>query len=501
MELVVVGVAVAVGLVLRFATTSPLWLDEALSVNIASLPLGELAGALRHDGHPPLYYTLLHGWMELFGDGDVAVRSLSGVFSVLTLPAVALLGRRRRGREAALAAVVLLALSPYATLYATEARMYSLVILLVAVGWLLLDRLMDGGGWSPAVGIGVVATLLLYSHYWSIWLLGVIGLVLLRVAWRGADPQRRTAARRGAAALVAAAIAFVPWLPVMLDQLAHTGTPWGSPQRPTTSFAVTLGDLAGVHLAPEAIAGVVLLVGLLVLAVTGIPQPPSRIVLDLRTVPGIRRELLVVAGALLLGILITLATGATFATRYAAFAVPVVFVAAGIGLIATPSRTTRGVIGALAVLALGGAAVVGVGDQRTQARSSATAVMESVAPGDIVLLCPDQLGPAFAREFDPDVPVEVLTYPALTDPRFVDWRDYGERNAAADPEAIALDLHERAGGAGVWLVWMPGYSTFDSQCERVRDALSTVRRLELAEEPGLGTYSEPMWTMRFSIGS
>src|SRR5688500_3310172 len=81
-----VALAVAVGLVARFVSTSPLWLDEALNVNIAALPLGEITEALRHDGHPPLFYWLLHGWMAVVGEGDVAARSLSGLLSVASLP-------------------------------------------------------------------------------------------------------------------------------------------------------------------------------------------------------------------------------------------------------------------------------------------------------------------------------------------------------------------------------------------------------------------------------
>src|SRR5690348_9191411 len=93
-EVVVVGiVAVLAGGVLRFVTASSLWLDEALSVNIARLPVGDIGPWLRHDGHPPLYYWLLHGWIELFGSGDVAVRALSGVFGLLTLPLAYLAGR------------------------------------------------------------------------------------------------------------------------------------------------------------------------------------------------------------------------------------------------------------------------------------------------------------------------------------------------------------------------------------------------------------------------
>ena len=54
------AVAIAVGIFTRFVTRSSLWLDEALSVIIASAPLGQLFEHLKHDGHPPFYYLLLH---------------------------------------------------------------------------------------------------------------------------------------------------------------------------------------------------------------------------------------------------------------------------------------------------------------------------------------------------------------------------------------------------------------------------------------------------------
>src|SRR3954451_7105241 len=47
LEYVAVACAVVAGVVLRFWTTSHLWLDEALSVDIARLPIGDIPGALR----------------------------------------------------------------------------------------------------------------------------------------------------------------------------------------------------------------------------------------------------------------------------------------------------------------------------------------------------------------------------------------------------------------------------------------------------------------------
>src|SRR4051812_37907805 len=112
---------VAVGVALRFVTSSHLWLDEALTVNIARLPLSRIPDALRHDGSPPLYYLALHFWSAVFGASDAAVRALSALFAVVTLPLVWIAGRRIGARRTAVAALVLLASSPFAIRFATEA--------------------------------------------------------------------------------------------------------------------------------------------------------------------------------------------------------------------------------------------------------------------------------------------------------------------------------------------------------------------------------------------
>ena len=126
--------AVAVGIALRFLSRGPLWLDEAQSVAIARQPLAHLQEALRHDGAPPLYYALLHGWMKLFGTSTFAVRSLSALPAVLSLPVILRLGRRVGGEAVGIAAVVLLAVSPFAVRYSVETRMYSLLLLLGLLG-------------------------------------------------------------------------------------------------------------------------------------------------------------------------------------------------------------------------------------------------------------------------------------------------------------------------------------------------------------------------------
>ncbi len=231
--------AVAAGLLLRFWTRSDLWLDEALTVNISRQPLHELPSYLRRDGAPPLYYALLHVWMGAFGTSDVAVRALSGLFGVVTVPLAWVAGRRLGGTRAAWAAMLLVATSPFAVRYDTETRMYSLVALLTVLGFLALDRALRSPRPGNLVAVGVVAGLLLYSHYWSIYLLGTTMLWLLYQAWRGRQAWRR-GARRAFVATAIGCLTFLPWVPTFLFQSRHTGTPWATP----ATFAAMVNAVA-----------------------------------------------------------------------------------------------------------------------------------------------------------------------------------------------------------------------------------------------------------------
>jgi mannosyltransferase len=51
------------------------WRDEAFSVLIAEKPVIQFFGKLSFE--PPVYYLLLHFWMKLFGESEIATRSLS----------------------------------------------------------------------------------------------------------------------------------------------------------------------------------------------------------------------------------------------------------------------------------------------------------------------------------------------------------------------------------------------------------------------------------------
>src|SRR5512133_2345443 len=51
------------------ALGASLWMDEGLSIGIASQPVLDSPHVLRVDGSPPLYYMLLAVWTRVFGNG------------------------------------------------------------------------------------------------------------------------------------------------------------------------------------------------------------------------------------------------------------------------------------------------------------------------------------------------------------------------------------------------------------------------------------------------
>lgn len=133
-----------------------LWLDEAFSALNAPRP--EVALPLTAiDPHPPLYYTLLHYWLPLAGDGEAMLRLPSALISLLSIGLLYMLARRLSNRRVALLAAALLAFAPLNVWYSQEARMHIFVpffALLLALG-LAWDRLRGTVVVAVALAVGL----------------------------------------------------------------------------------------------------------------------------------------------------------------------------------------------------------------------------------------------------------------------------------------------------------------------------------------------------------
>jgi mannosyltransferase len=473
-----VGLVVAAGLFLRFWTRSGLWLDEALTVDIARLPLHEIPNALKHDGAPPLYYYLLHFWIVLFGQSNDAVRSLSGIFAVITLPVGWLCGKQLGGRVVAWTMLVLLASAPFAVYYATESRMYALVILLTGCGFLALQRAVRAPRPGNLIAVAVAAAALLYAQYWSLYLVAMVGIWLIasivRTRRRGHPEDAPWAAL---IALAVGALLFVPWVPTFLYQTKHTGTPWAAPPNFSAVINALTGftDNQGSTLQTATNQGRLLAViyfCMLALAVFGVGLSGRIIELDLRTRPRARGIGFVVLGTLFAAIAGGIITASAFSSRYAAVVFLPFLLLVALGTTTLLNPTARLIVVGLAVVAGLISSAQNVTTQRTQANAVAAAINAQAKPGDVIAFCPDQLGPSVYRQIRDPSQYDMITFPRRTGPQIVDWVDYADTVHAADPNAFSAFVLQRAGSDHhIWLVWQPMYQTYGVKCETIASDL------------------------------
>ncbi|MBD2603953.1 glycosyltransferase family 39 protein [Scytonema hofmannii FACHB-248] len=171
--------------------------------------------ALEDPQHPPLYYVMTRFWVQLFGSSIVVIRTLTALFSALTLPCIYWLCLELFNSSlVASVAVALLAVSPFHVLYAQEAREYSLwslTTLLSSVTLLRAMRLKTKLSWGM---YAVTLALGLYTFLIS-------GLVIIAHSVYVFAIERFRLTKRVISYVLASLVgflAFTPWLVVILSQ-------------------------------------------------------------------------------------------------------------------------------------------------------------------------------------------------------------------------------------------------------------------------------------------
>jgi len=219
-----------------------LWFDEGFTRFYSETPLSYLwADGFKVETNPPMYYTIMHFWIPLFGSSEVALRSFSVIASMILIVLVYILGKELGGRTMGLLAALLLALSPSEIWYAQEARTYALLQVTMALTLLGAARyLSPQGSWRNLLTYGFGAIIAIYCHNTAQIFVSALNLVMLGlIVW---DPgfRPRLLAWVGANAVVALAV-----LPLFLNALSQTESAnlhWISP---FTSFGF-LRELAEI---------------------------------------------------------------------------------------------------------------------------------------------------------------------------------------------------------------------------------------------------------------
>jgi uncharacterized membrane protein len=261
------GILVGFALRLIHLGAESLWYDETVSVYLARLPLAEMVERTAGDIHPPGYYALLHGWGTLvspsLAHGLEFLYVLPSVFfGLLALPLLFAIGRRLFGERTGIAALWLLAFSPFAIWYSQEVRMYTLGAFL---GLLCLWALLKWDArrkWRWLLVYVLAAAAGLYTLYYFLFLLGalfVLGCLYIFLHENHGPHSRLRSWGAWILAQFAILLLWLPWLGVFWRQATDPPVPpwrtaWDSPAAFLHSLAETLSALLVGQTPPWGIA-------------------------------------------------------------------------------------------------------------------------------------------------------------------------------------------------------------------------------------------------------
>ncbi|WP_070136988.1 glycosyltransferase family 39 protein [Crocinitomix algicola] len=157
----------------------PIALDEPFSIFYAQQNLGDLLEMFKGENNPPLHFVLLHFWIKIFGISAFAVRSLSLVFALLTIPVVYNFVKKIAGRNSSIVTVVFFVFSNFLHYHSIEARTYSLLFFLYSIVLSSLYSVIFEGRRKSIYVLMLGNLFLLYSHYISVLIILTEFIVIL----------------------------------------------------------------------------------------------------------------------------------------------------------------------------------------------------------------------------------------------------------------------------------------------------------------------------------
>lgn len=416
-----VGALLLISLFLRTrALGASLWMDEGLSIGIAGQPFFDIPDVLRQDGSPPLYYMLLHVWMDLVGNGPSETQGLSVAISLLAVPGGLWAGWSLFGRRAGIYCAALAAFNPFLTVYAQETRMYSLMVVLslYATAAFLHTFVYRDRRYLPVFAVLLAA--MLYTHSWGIFVtagaLLTFGFVLL------SSDERGPLLKDGLIAFGLAFVLYLPWIPTLLYQVAHTGAPWLNSPR----FGVA------IQVSKSLLGGGTATVALVLAAGSGLAA-----VIAGRTADREKRA----AYAAVFLLVSTLAVAWLFSqfspawtTRYLGVALGPLLILAALGL---ARARMLGLVALVIILGIWAIPKTSTLENKSNAADLAAAVQGTLQPGDLVITLQPEQAPLMHYHLPgglQDDLVEATQLGKVDTKGVMDWRDVQDRIEATTPQ-------------------------------------------------------------------
>lgn len=244
---------IAIASALRFVNlgSEALWYDESFTAWLSKLDFQSMIEAIRGDVHPPLSYILTWGVVRVFGDSEFALRLIPALFGCLAAVLIHRIALTIHfERRTALTAGLIAAVMPGLLYYSQDARMYpELVVFVLLTVWGAVSK---SGILFLIGGVGAA-----YTQNYGLFYVAAISVAMFF-----------THHRTGVVIRVAGiAAAYLPWLPVMLNQSADVADGFWIPSLTgaaailpamTNTMGTRIADLFQVHLYSAALMATVI---------------------------------------------------------------------------------------------------------------------------------------------------------------------------------------------------------------------------------------------------
>jgi uncharacterized membrane protein len=222
-------IALIIGVLLRLLNlgTRELWYDEVLSLLLStgqkihyntpqespvllsqltpllSLPIesgkhtiaqtlqGLLRGLYAGEPHPPLFFLAQHLWLRLWGNGEIALRSLPMLWSFGAIAAAYGFGQSLLGTRSGLLFAALLATNPFYLFHSLNVRMYTpLTLWAILSAWALVEligikqaKTRIQWRWGLVL-VGTIAAGLMTFYLFVYWVVALAGLAIMLDRWQ-----------------------------------------------------------------------------------------------------------------------------------------------------------------------------------------------------------------------------------------------------------------------------------------------------------------------------
>lgn len=218
--------AAAAGIALWMALSglsNAIWFDELFTMGFTARPAGEIVSLTARDVHPPLYYLIVRAGITLVrsvapaADPVVTAKLLSLLPFFLLLLLLAGRFRKEHGWFAAGLSAFLLLCMPKMLPYSVEIRMYSWALFFITAMYLHFMgacKYGEAADWILFTLYGICAA---YTHYFAAVAAAALYLCLLFYLLR----ERRSQLKLWLAGGAVTALAYLPWVMVVLRQVAR----------------------------------------------------------------------------------------------------------------------------------------------------------------------------------------------------------------------------------------------------------------------------------------